>query len=194
MKKLIYLLPAACLFFLLPGCTKNENSSDDQECDEEYVVGHNIYDGADFANYLPGQYFNGNYYLTDYTTFNTLSGTLAGFSLGLEVTGLCNSYYPNINFQLLLDTPDSSITCAGALDELNSGGYEKEYTIVPNGTLYNYNSDHVFVGEPNGSAETLRLSLLIAFPTQGSYSADSAYFFSNLSSARVGLIGKYPKQ
>ncbi len=189
MKHLLYLFPAACLIFLLPGCTKNENDPEYQDCDEEYAVGLNIYDGFDFDTYEPGLVFNGNLY---YTSYNVISSS-ALFYLELSVYGICNGHDPNINFQLILDTANSNITCLGYLEELNTGAHTTTYDVVPNGSLYNLNFDYSIVAAPTDGPEALKLTLEIEFPTQGSYSADSTYLFSNFSSARVGVLTKHPK-
>ncbi len=152
-----------------------------------------MYRITEFALYEPGLVFgdNSNFYYTKYEVEN---GD-ARFTLELSVYGLCNSFNPNINHQLILNAPDSTVTCYAELAELNGGGYDTGAYIDAEGvgTLYNWNYDHDFYADPNGQSEALRIALYIRFPSQGSYTADSAYFFSNLSSARVGLIGKHPK-
>lgn len=172
-----------CIPIILAGC-KDPDDPTAKECGEEVVTLINIYD----CNSL----YNSDTSLTDGTNTSVysytigLSGSIRLITLAGSYEAFCTYESPLVSAFLEFAIDDPNFTDTVRVQEV--GGTQIDYPTEDLGTIHK--SDQFYVWEKE-SPEGVRFiyNYSVYFPTLGSWSADSAYFFGNLVQMRTGANG-----
>jgi hypothetical protein len=176
------------VFFLFTACTKKEEKptcTGEQVYEALYVTEYNELIGHTGAVNGDVQRFAG------YVEGN--AGTFSQYYTELRLNHICNTDYPLIAFELWLKTADTLAVQSAYLQEVGN----PNQTVVPIQTLP---SDYFYGGGLSYQFQTtsgftpgvLYLHFEFAFPYQGSPTADSAYFFSNLNQLKTEITTTDP--
>lgn len=160
-------------------------SSDDAKCGEEAVAGMYLRTPAQFANYVMGSGSENASYRMSYTT----SRGEAIFIQSLTIDKSCASSNPLISLTLELKSRDSLIQDSALVVD---GAKTVLLPIIKSGSVFFEDHEYPF-DDPKGSGKLL-VSHKCSFPTQGSWSADSAYLFSRLVVMSTGVGYKRVKE
>jgi hypothetical protein len=116
------------------------------------------------------------------------AGTYSYYYTSLYVNNLCNSDNPMINFEVYLHNPDLQAVQVGYLQEEGSNIiYEFPLEQQSDPEFYEITVGHEYEMVSGHTAAALYLQLKFRFPHQGSPSADSLYFFSNLNQFNMSV-------
>ena len=171
MKNNLFLLLCG-IAMLLTSCTPD----DEKKCGNEDFERYAVYPGITpnlFNDYLAGQYFSEQLY----TTFYTTSGGRSRFIFSIAVSNVC-SYEPILvspTLQLVIANADIKDT----LYISEPSGTKLEEGIAPsNGVIYMI--DEIYPFTTTSPTTSFNVGNIISFPSQGSWSADSLYFWGQV--------------
>lgn len=168
---------------LLPSC-KDPDDPTVKDCGEEVITLTNFYD----CNGL----YNSDTTLTDGTNTSAysftigLSGSIRFITLAGSYESFCTYESPLVSAFLEFALDDPNFTDTVRVQE--AGGTQINYPTDDLGTIHKSDQFYVWENE-NPDGARLIYNYSVYFPTLGSWSADSAYFFSNLVQMRVGANG-----
>lgn len=116
------------------------------------------------------------------------AGTFSYYYTSMYVNNLCNRDNPMINFEIILNNPNTEAIKVGYIQEEGSTTiYEIPLEQQSNPEFYEETLGHVYQMVSGHTAAALYLQLKFRFPYQGSASADSIYFFSNLNQFNMSV-------
>ncbi|MGE0635621.1 MAG: hypothetical protein AB7G44_09770 [Bacteroidia bacterium] len=116
------------------------------------------------------------------------AGTFSYYYTSMYVNNLCNRDNPMINFEIILNNPNTeAIKVAYIQEEGSATIYEIPLEQQSNPEFYEETLGHVYEMVSGHTAGALYLQLKFRFPHQGSPSADSLYFFSNLNQFNMSV-------
>ncbi len=116
------------------------------------------------------------------------AGTFSYYYTSMYVNNLCNRDNPMINFEIILNNPNTEAIKVGYIQEEGSATiYEIPLEQQSNPEFYEETLGHVYEMVSGHTAAALYLQLKFRFPHQGSASADSLYFFSNLEQFNMSV-------
>ena len=158
-----------------------------------------------------GVQFYRELYVTDYNEMMSHTGTVngnvqrfAGYAEGnagtfsqyyteLRLSHICNTDYPLIEFEVWLKTVDTLAVQTAYVEEVgNPDRTELVLEQYSNTTTYRGGVSYQFQTTTAFTPGVLYLHFDFAFPHQGSPSADSAYFFSNLNQLKTAITTTEP--
>ena len=149
-----------------------------------------------FTEYDEIALFNGP--VTDYTT--KLVGYVEGNSAShsryyteLRYTNICNLSYPLVEFEVWLKQHDSLAVLTAYVQETgNPNRTDLVFERFSNTTTYRTGASYTFETTSGFTPGALYMHMDFSFPHQGSSSADSAYFFSNLNQIKTTITAFKP--
>ena len=107
--------------------------------------------------------------------------TYSYYYTSLYVNDLCNRLNPMIEFEIFLNNEDPQAVLTGYVQEEGSSViHEYPLELDDSNPFYGINAGHEYEMVSGHTSAALYLHLKFRFPHQGSASADSLYFFSNL--------------
>ena len=109
-----------------------------------------------------------------------------------RLNNLCNTDIPNIDFSVLLHNADTSVVVFRNIEDDPTHSLSAIIPAPLNGTLYHSNLDFNLIDKVTG-AISIYSTVYITYPTKGSFTADSAYFFSNLNYMSCKITAHKPK-
>lgn len=177
------------VFFLFTACTKQEEEkptcTGEQVYEALYVTQYNELIGHTGAVNGDVQRFAG------YVEGN--AGTFSQYYTELRLSHICNTDYPLIEFELWLKTVDTLAVQSAYVQEV--GNPNQTAVLIQqhsNTTFYRGGISYQFQTTTGFTPGVLYLHYEFAFPHQGSPTADSAYFFSNLNQLKTTITTTDP--
>lgn len=180
-KNYVYLL----LLLFVTSCCKEEKSL----CGQEIKVRFGISNPEDFKYYNnqmtfgDAKFYAGNIFQ---------DSTRKYYTLYLQLENICKSDIPVIEFNVILQHPDTSIRVRAFIQEANS---QTEIPITTDdGINYHLSWKYYYWRNYKDSASvTLEAFTGLYFPRKATAEADSIYFFSNLLSMSCSITAHKPK-
>ncbi len=185
--KFLYIL---AMVFLLSCSKQDEKQVCGQETIAEYTI-HNYSEFVKFQNRITvgdAEYFSNYRFLS----FSNFPFDTSYWGVEVKLNNICNSDIPNIEFEVLLHNPDSTIIPLISIWESVNTDSTIQLKTLDN-LYFRKSFDHDFKSDFGGKAATLYAFIDFDFPSKGSFSADSAYFFSNLDYMSCKISAHKPK-
>ncbi len=186
-KALIILLSIA---FML-SCSKDDYK---QDCGQEIIAEYYITNYSDFSKFdtlvkVGDVKYSSNY---RYYDSHTPWPSIIYWGMQLQLSHICNSDTAHIEFKVLLHNPDSLIIPTGSVwEELPVDSTGPLFTL--DRTFFQRNTDYDFHINYGGKSGIINAFLYFNVPSKGSFSADSAYFFSNLDYMSCKITAHKPQ-
>lgn len=176
--KLLCTAIAMAITFFVSSCAKDDKN----KCKDhsEKIIAFPYINATVFQQYQTPQNAGNVLYLTAYAT----NGGRSSFIFDIAVSNVCPHTDPLLSSTMVLKNPDANLTDSIGIGS-NHGGNVAEAVFPSNGTVYDIDEFYTFdAGSPSPVGFTFVNK--ISIPAQGSWAADSAYFFSNLDNLSVG--------
>lgn len=161
----------------------------EQETKAEFTI-HNYSEFSKFENSFTDG--DANYY-SHYQFYSmVVKPAYLSWAVQVNLINICNSDVPKIDFSVLFHDPDPSLNPEGFIRD--APNFSSTVKIVSlDGTYFHKNIDYNFKGDFGVFAGFLNATIYFPFLNKGSFSADSAYFFSNLEYMSIKITAHKPQ-
>lgn len=179
------ILAGAALMAASVSCTKSDlNPDEKKECGDELRTILSVSDAQTWQSFSNFVSTANAHYKTYYSTENGQ----ARFKLFTQAENVCPSGLAEVGTQLItaIDVPEITLT-ASVTEEGFTNPVSLPITKQSN-SVHNGNNAYAFRGDGNNAANLIYESVC-SFPTHGSWSADSTFFFGALSSFYLSFNG-----
>jgi hypothetical protein len=182
--KLIYLL----ILSLFLSCSKEDQR---QVCGDLSEAGFTI---KNFTQFYQNNYIAGDaIYTSGYKSyFPDTKPLLISWEVRVTLSNICNSDIPRVEFEVMLHNPDTFITVARSISEGSTNSVVGPMWTFDEKNFKNV-TDYMFYDDFNGNSGSLTATIFFPILSKGNFSADSAYFFSNLKSMSYKITAHKPK-
>lgn len=185
--KAIYLLP----LILVLSCSKQDEK---QVCDTAIQASFNVHDKDEFWELSNKSHDKNIYCGSTYT--REAPGNIPQYttwSSRIILKEICNTDVPNIDFSVTLQTSHPSFTISGSIMEDNLYDNRKTERLARVDSInYHSNIDFNLSGDYSGS-KSITAEITFVTESKGTYSADSAFFFSNLDYMSCKITAHKPE-
>lgn len=174
-----------CLLLLALSCSKKDIDPEAKECGDELRTILSISTAENWKFFSPGHSETNALYKTSYFA----EDGKANFILRTQTANVCPNEAAEIGTQIITnkDVPDMTLTY-NVMEDGISGKVDMPVTTQSN-SVRNGNNVYALRG-PGEKAGELLYEAICSFPTQGSWSADSTFFFGALSSYYMSMNAK----
>ena len=182
---------AALTFFVLGSCSKKDDTKPgDKECGEESTSGMTIISADEWDDY-PKDGIRSRQ-MTEYAVASATNN--ANFSLTIDFDGVCPYSSTDVGMTLSLkkEAPDIEVVATAGELGVDPGVNLTVTKLSP--TLYNCYEAYVYHLNDDVNPTKFRGRVNVLFPTKGSWTADSTYFFGELlQNYGLSVHAKLPK-
>jgi hypothetical protein len=164
-----------------------------QVCADKTEAGYSIHNYSEFSKF-ENTLTDGDieYYSYYKNYFPDIKPTIFSWGVQIKLSNICNSDVPLIEFSVLLHQPDSIFIPVGSIREDPYSQQTAKLFSIDN-IYFDENREHQFSGDYGGGSVSIYASIFFNIPSKGSFSADSAYFFSNLDYMSIKIKAHKPK-
>lgn len=188
--KFLFFLP---IILVLSNCKRDDVQIPEQDCGIETKAELIIHNYSEFSNFTNKvvvgdvQYYS-HYYFS--STESLLGTFLWGFQIRLS--NLCVQEKPKVELSVFLHKPDSMMIPESTIFQ---GKYfiEIKPLTTNDSILYRDVVDYHFIIDTSELTGYLTSTIIFPMTSKGSFSADSAYFFSNLDYMSIKVTAHKPK-